>query len=507
MPAVTSNQESARTGVAGQDTGPALPPVAAIPVALVVAAKIVGSMAFAGRYGFQRDELYYLACARHLAWGYVDFPAVVPALARLNVLIFGTGVATLRLFSVLAGAMVIVLAALTAREMGGGPQAQTLTAFAVLFNPLILGANILFQTVSFDQLTWALVIYIAVRLLRTGDERLWPALGLACGLGLETKYTILALAIGLAAGLIRSPQRHLLRTRGPLVAAGIASLILLPNLIWQVQHSWPSLTYVLQHSGDTGTRLQFILETLLLLGPIGIPLAALGYRELFSQPWLRPVASASLLTPLLLLAVNGKSYYAGPVYPLLLAAGSVGAVRLFARHRLTFAVVLSLLTAVTGLLVPLALPVLPLRQAVSKGIISARKDYADMLGWQGIAADVARAYRGLPPGERERAAIVAANYGEAGAVDLYDAHRGPPPTISGDLTYALWKPARVPDSTVVAVGFPRWFMDRYYRSVTLSSRIRMPYGVQNEEAGLPILICRNPRTSFAVFFAHIRGWG
>jgi hypothetical protein len=299
----------------------------------------------------------------------------------------------------------------------------------------------------------------------------------------------------------------MLLTRGPFLATGIAVLFLVPNLIWQVQHAWPSLTYVVQHSGSTGSRPQFVAETLLLLGPLGLPLAALGIPELFSRPWLRPIAWAAVLTPLLLLATNGKSYYAGPIYPLVLAAGSLRAGGLLARRRILFAGTLTLLTAMSALLVPLALPVYPLQRAVSDGIISARTDYADMLGWQGITADVARAYRTLSPAERQHASIVTENYGEAGAVDLYGKRYGLPHAISGDLTYALWKPARVPDDAIVAVGFPREFVHRYFKSVTLVTTIHMPYDVHNQEFGAPILICREPRTSFDVFFAHIRGWG
>lgn len=507
MNAAVVAPEQPRTEDRALSDSASLTALAAVPVLLVVAAKLVGTMAVAGRYGFQRDELYYLACARHLAWGYIDFPAVVPALARLNVLLFGPGVATLRIFSVSAGAGVILLAALIARELGGDSRAQVLAAFAVLFNPLILGANVLFQTVSFDQLTWAAALYGVVRLLRTGDRRLWPVLGIIVGVGLETKYTILGLAAGLLAGFLLSDQRRQFATRGPYLAAGIALLILLPNLIWQIGEGWPSLTYVLQHSGNTGTRPQFVAETLLLLGPIGLPLAVLGAWELFSRAWLRPLAWAAVLTPLLLLIANGKSYYAGPIYPLLLAAGSVRTARLIGRRRLLFPALLILLTTATAALVPLALPVYPLQRAVNDGIMSARSDYADMLGWQGIAADTARAYQRLPAAQRQQATIVASNYGEAGAIDQYGSRYQLPHALSGDLTYFLWKPSHVPESAVVAVGFPRDFMARYFRSVMPAGTITMPYRFHNQEYGQPILICRNPKTTFDAFFVHIRGWG
>src|SRR2546425_9860396 len=172
-------------------------------------------MAVADRYGWHRDELYYLASSRHLSLGYVDYPPVTPLPARLDQVIFPGSLPGLRLLPVLAGAPVMVVAALIARELGGNRLVQGLTGLAVLISPLYIGTNILFQTVSFDQLVWAVACLLFVRLLRGADPREWLWLGLVFGVGLEAKYTGIGLGVALLIGLLVTRQRRPLASRWP----------------------------------------------------------------------------------------------------------------------------------------------------------------------------------------------------------------------------------------------------------------------------------------------------
>lgn len=172
-------------------------------------AKLAVHLATSGRYGFHRDELYYLASGRHPALGYVDYPPLTPMLARLDLDLFGPSVFRLRLLPALAGAALVVLAGLIAAELGGGRFARLFAAAAALASPILLATNWLFQTVAFDELTWTVTLYLVARLLRTGDSRWWLGVGVVLGVGLETKYTILALGLGLAVGLIATRRRDL----------------------------------------------------------------------------------------------------------------------------------------------------------------------------------------------------------------------------------------------------------------------------------------------------------
>src|SRR5437899_7404647 len=195
-------------------------------------------MAVADRYGWHRDELYYLASSRHPALGYVDYPPITPLLARLDQAGFPGSLPALRLLTVLAGAAIIIIAALIARELGGNGLAQSLAGLAVLISPMFVGTNILFQTVSFDEVVWAVACLLFVRLLRGANPREWLLLGLVFGIGLQTKYTVIGLGVAMLIGLLITRARLHLASPWPWLGFGIAILLLVPNLTWQAGHNW-----------------------------------------------------------------------------------------------------------------------------------------------------------------------------------------------------------------------------------------------------------------------------
>jgi hypothetical protein len=475
------------------------PALATLETAVLVAigaAKLAVHLLTNANYGFHRDSLYYLASARHLAPGYVDYPPLTPLLARLSLTLFGPSVFGLRLFPALAGAVIVVLTGLIARELGGGRFAQALAATAALASPLLLGANWLFQTVTLDQLAWTVSLLLAARLVRSGDPRWWLAIGLVVGIGLETKYTILALAAGLLVGALAWRGRGQLLTPWPWIGALIALLILLPNLVWQVQHGWPSLQYVLSHPRDQARDFSptvVLLEQVALVGPLALPLWLAGWHHLLRRSEVRLLGVAALVAFGIFVFV-GKSYYPGPLYPLLLAAGAVAAEEL-TRRRATWSrpLVAAAVVANGLLLLPLLVPLVPVSQLDRYQLDAARKDFADTVGWPEITDQVAAVYDSLPPDERASATILAANYGEAGAIDLYGPSRGLPGAICPHLTYWYWKPAHVDDRTVVVVGYPADLVRRYFADVEPVATIRIPDGVRNEELGRPIIIARQPR--------------
>ena len=232
-----------------REEGLSRPPWAIL--ALLVSAKIAIAMAVADHYGWHRDEFYYLASSKHLALGYVDYPPLTPLLAAVDQLIFPRSLPGLRLLAVLASAAIIVIAALIARELDGNRTAQALAAGAVLISPEFIGTNFLFQTVAFDEVMWALACWVFVRLLMGANPREWLLLGLIFGIGVETKYTIIGLGVAMLIGLLATPQRRLLASRWPYLGLGLAALLLVPNLTWQVSHHWDSVAYTLTHRGAT----------------------------------------------------------------------------------------------------------------------------------------------------------------------------------------------------------------------------------------------------------------
>jgi 4-amino-4-deoxy-L-arabinose transferase-like glycosyltransferase len=477
----------------------------------LAAVKLAAHLATAGRYGWHRDELYYAAAGRHLAFGYPDFPPVTPLLARLSEVAFGGSLTGFRVLPALAGAAMVVLAGLLARELGGGPAAQVLAGLAALASPMLLGANALMQTVTFDQLAWVVVLYLLARLLRTGDPRWWLAVGAAVGVGLQTKFTMLTLALGIAVGILATPVRRQLRTPWPWLGAAIAAALLAPNLIWQAANGWPTLEFLDHQTTDVAgeeSPLSFALDTLLLVGPLALPLWVGGFLVLFSQVRYRMLGWACLVPPVVVLVTQAKGYYVGPLYPLLLAAGAVGVERLAARRGRPWLIRAAVTAVVVGGLVaaPIALPLLPTRQMVDTGLVEAREDWAEMLGWPELAATVAEAWQQLPPSERARASIVTGNYGQAGAIDLFGPGLGLPAATSGHNGYWFWAGDGQPGGPVVAVGISAERLAGLCDGARQVATLGNPYGVANDERGGPVVVCTSTRLPLRAW-PHLRHFG
>jgi 4-amino-4-deoxy-L-arabinose transferase-like glycosyltransferase len=460
----------------------------------LAAVKVGVHLATAGRYGWHRDELYYAAAGRHLAFGYPDFPPVTPLLARLSEGLFGGSLVGFRVLPALAGAVMVVLAGLLARELGGGRAAQVLAGLAALCSPMLLGANALMQTVTFDQLAWVVVLWLFARLLRTGDPRWWLAVGAAVGLGLQTKFTMLTLALGIVVGVLATPVRRQLRTRWPWLGVGIALVLLAPNLVWQAANGWPTLEFLDHQTAAVAgeeSPLSFALQTLLLVGPLALPLCLGGLVVLFRRAGLRPLGWACLVPPLVVLATQAKAYYVGPLYPVLLAAGAVGLEAAAARRGRPWLTRAAAAAVVVGGLVaaPAALPVLPADRMVDLGLAEAREDWAEMLGWPELAATVAAAYHRLPASERARASIVTGNYGQAGAIDRFGPDLGLPAATSGHNGYWFWAGDGQPGAPVVAVGFPVERLAGLCGDARQVATLGNPDGVDNEERGRPVVVC------------------
>jgi 4-amino-4-deoxy-L-arabinose transferase-like glycosyltransferase len=443
------------------------------PVLWVALGKSALNLAFAGRYGWQRDELYYAVAGRHLQGGYVDFPPVTALFAAAGRILFGNSLYPLRVFAILAGVGVIVAAAAIARELGRGTRAQVLAAVVVGFSPIVVAVNGLFQPVSFDQLTTMCVLLIALRIaLGRGS---WPLLGVAIGIGLETKYTLaVVVAVLLLAFLVF--RRDALDPRGLAVAAAIAFVIMVPNLLWQLDHGWASVHFFVNPppSATDESRPGYIGNVLLLTGLVALPVAYAGIRMLIGHRQLRPFGWMVIGVVLAYFVLGGKSYYAMPVMLFALAAGSLPLDRWATPRRLrragvAFAVLLLLL-------LPVGLPVLPLETAKSAGVIKARSDYQDELGWYALARNVEGVARGAN-------VVVTDNYGEAGALILFG--RGLPPVASPDVTMTYWRPD-VAGRQAVLVGFDRAHAT-FCSGYRVVSRIQMP--VDNEERGQPIARC------------------
>jgi 4-amino-4-deoxy-L-arabinose transferase-like glycosyltransferase len=461
----------------------------------------------------------------------MDFPPLIALLSQAVRGVAGSSLFALRLVPALAGTAVMLLAILIARELGGGRRAQLLTALAVLINPLFLRTANLFQPVVLDQLWWLLGCYALARLANTGDVKWWLVLGAAGGVGLLTKFSIGFFGLAVLVALLLTPYRRVFLGPWPWIAAGLALVLGSPSVIGQLALGFPVLDQMAALREGQLARVgfgEFVFDQF-LMQPAGFFLAVAGALALLLHPALRPyrhlgwIAVAAFTTFVLM---QGKSYYFGPMHPVLFAAGAVAIERVTrprARTALTWSAG-ALIVLWAGGAVPFGLPIVPpepmARYSAAIGITTAVRtnwgeylplpqDYADMLGWREQTEAVARAYRALTPAEQAQTVLYARNYGEAGALDFYGRELGLPPVISLAGSFYFFGPGeRAPDVWIVLGVEPEEITTIDCQSLELADRVANPWGVP-EERDVPIVVCRHPSLTPQEFWERVGrpGWG
>ena len=478
-----------------------------LPLILLPQAKLLVHLATYQGYGMFRDEYYYLACADHLAWGYVDQPPFSMAVLWLGNLLMGDSLLAVRLLPALAGAGTVLLAGLMVRRLGGGVAAQSLAMIAVIAAPYHLALDHFFSMNAFDILIWALAAYLIMGLAEKATLRAWLFLGVVLGFGLMNKMSVLWLGMGLLVGILATDRRRWLRTPGPWLAAGLAGLIFLPHILWQVANDWPTLEFIRnagQNKMATIQPIQFMTRQLMMMNPLSLPLWLGGLIWLLISARGRRFRLLGIiyLTVLALLLLNGTSRagYLGPAYIWLLAAGSVWVEGLSRRLAWGTAGVLVISGAV---LAPLAIPILPVERYIPyaaalgeapsteerKEVAALGQFYADMHGWEEIAGVVSAAYGQLTPAEKEKAAFFAYNYGDAGAISRLGRSMDLPPAISGHNNYWLWGPGDFDGQVAIIIGDSREDHLASFASVTQAGMVDCGYCMPYEN-NRPVWICR-----------------
>ena len=468
-------------------------------------------------YGFHRDELATLEDARHLDWGYVAYPPVTPFFGRLSLALFGTSLVGFRFFAALAAAGSVVLTGLMAPEMGGGRVAQLIAAAATV--PFCLACGSLMQYVAFDYLCWILTAYFITRLINSRDSRWWLAVGFAVGLGMLTKYSILFFIAGIGVGVLATSLRHELKTKWLWLGAACSILIFLPNLWWQMNHHFISLDF-LRHIHERDMRIgrtKDFLPDQLLLTLFGFPIAVAGlyYCLLVDKNGIRFRALGWMyVAPLLLfLIARGRGYYLAPAYSILYAAGAVWIESKLVRSRGWSRAVLALIAIVLLVnIIVAAAAALPIAPIHSKWWTFASKNNGDLveeIGWPDLVETIAQIRDRLPDNERARVGILAGNYGEAGAVNLYGPRYSLPRAICGTNSFWARGYGDPPPETVIVVGFSRKFVQEYFAFFEVAARSQNRYGVPNEETENhpDIFVCRGFRGSWPEFWKTFQRYG
>ncbi len=493
-------------------TEPAGPPQAPLPrgVWAAAGALVALELAVSARYGFHRDELYFIAAGRHPALGYVDQPPVAPLLTRLGTALSSTVPTGVRLLPALVGGSVVVGTGLVTRVLGGARFAQVLAATAMACAPVLLGSAHLAGTTVYDLAAWTFTLWFVLRSVVLSQPRCWVWAGVVAGVGLETKDLILLLGASLAVGLVVTPTRRVLASRWPWLGAAVALVLWAPNLAWQAANGAPSLAMArslrIEHSG-AGDYVGFVPAQVILVGVLAFPIVVAGVRHLARRTDLRFVLVAvAVVVGYVFAVIPGREYYTAGMLPVLFAAGAcrVEQRRTDRRGRRRW-----LAAPVVGaaLTVAFVLPVLPLSTFARMTFLHTTSyDLGETVGWPQLTDRVAAVYDGLATPVRRDTAVFTSNYGEAGALALYGPALGLPAPLSGHNSYWRWGPGDAPDQTVVAVGSVGQLRP-HFAACRYDTTYRSPDGVDDDEDGTAVWTCTGPRGPWSSFWAGLRHYG
>lgn len=479
--------------------------------ALIAVAVTVVLVAVAAGYGYHRDELYFVAAGQHLAWGYADQGPVTPVIARAMSEIAPDSLRALRVPSALMAGLIVVLTALLTLELGGGRRAQLIAAACAGVSSIVLFNGHLLSTSTFDLLVWTAVTWLVVRAIRREDDRLWLAAGAVLGLGLLNKPLPAFLALGLLAGVLVAGPRRLLGNRYVWAGAALAVVLWSPWLLWQADHGWPQLdvSRSIAAGGSASSQPWWAVVPFqfLLVSPLLAPVWIAGLVALFRDRALadlRFLAWAWVVLAAVFMATGGKPYYLAGLLPVLVAVGALQVDgwlehgRAHGRRALLVGAVVA--SGVIG--GTIALPVLPADSA--DPVIAINPDVGETIGWPDLVRTVARVARRLP--DQQHAVILTSNYGEAGAIDRYGPSLGLPHAYSGHNAYGDWGPPPDGSAPVIAVGLSPADVARLggcHRVARIDNRA----GVDNDEAGEHVMLCRGPRRPWSQEWSALRRLG
>jgi 4-amino-4-deoxy-L-arabinose transferase-like glycosyltransferase len=495
---------------------------------LLAAAAVLLQMLTNARYGYFRDELYFLACSDHLAWGYVDFAPLVALLARVSRVALGDSLPAIRFLPALAEGGQILITGLMARELGGKRFAILLSGLSVLLAPVILGNATRLSMNPFEPLFWMGAAYFLLLAINRDQPKLLLASGVLLGLGLENKHSTAFFLASLTIGLLLSPTRRLLLTGWFWLAAAMALLIFLPNLVWQYTHHFPTLEALSNvrktHKNVELPPLPFLRQQIMMLLPISALVWIPGLAFLLLSTKAKKYRCLGI-TYLVFLAVmmilKGKDYYLAPIYPMLFAAGGVFWEAFIGRRPRMRWIKIALPAAVLALgviAIPLDVPVLPVDKIVpymeALGIKMSRTEvqdrgplpqhFGDEFGWEEMVAATAELYNSLPAEERSKTGILAGTYGDAGAIDFFGARYGLPKSISPHQNYYYWGPRGYTGESLILLHYDLADAQHGCQSVQTGPTLNHPYAMLEEH--YTILVCRRSKIPLADAWSRLKVW-
>ncbi len=498
-------------------------------IAAIAAASFVLHMIFNNRYGYFRDEFNYIVCGRHLGWGYVDQPPLLPVLSRICLAIFGDSLRSVRLLPALSSAALVLLTGLIARELGGKRFAVALSGLTVLIAPIYLsGGSLLTSNCDLEVLLWMGCAYFAVLASKRDQPRYWLGFGVVAGIGLQEKYSIAVLGFAIVVGLLLTQRRFLL-SKGMWLGGAAAFLIFLPNLLWNVANHWPFVELMRNIRAEGRDVVlspwQYFSQQILLIHPLSALIWITGVIAFLAARRFKPyrfLGFAYIVSFAVWVILKGKNYYLAPIYPVYLAAGCVVIDDAIDRIRQAWLkpAIAALLLAGGAVFAPLVMPVLPIEQFIaymqhlpiklprsehSFARAALPQHYADQFGWSEIVDEVVIAWNQIPSEERRACGIFAQDYGQAGAIDFLGPKYGLPQSLSGHQSWWLWGPRGYSGNCLIVLDDNRERLETLFDHVEFVGASRdNPYALERQ---IPVFICRGAKFgTLAQVWPSLKKW-
>ena len=477
-------------------------------------------------YGYMSDEFYYLDSTARLAWGYVDHPPLSIAILKVIRAMLGDSLFAVRILPSVLAASLVWIAALLAREFGGGRTAQWLAALAAATTPIYLGVTSFYSMNAIELFIWACASLCLARIVNSDDRRLWLLLGLLLGLGLLNKVSMSWFGLGLAVSLILTQQRRWLATPGPWLAAGLAFVMFAPHVFWQIENDWPTLEFMRNAASEKmvpKSPLQFLGDQLLIVNPVLAPFWITGLIHFFWRPEGRRHQLQAWIwisvCGLLIATASVRANYLGAAYLVLFAAGGVAFERIASvpRARWLPAVSSALMIAAGMLTAPLAIPLLPperfaayARAIEIEGPVEEQTDFGAMplhfalrFGWTEILTALDVANTSLTPREQERAVVFGDWFGDTGAINFHGPARGLPPAITGHNNYWIWGPIEGRGDVVIAIAPDDSMLSEHFASVVHTADVDCRWCLPYVDR-LRVYVAREPRVPLDEIWAELK---
>jgi len=463
-------------------------------------------------YGIFRDELYYLACSNNLDWSYVDQPVLSILVLKVNSILFGDSLFAIRLLPALCHAVLILITGLMVKEFEGNNFSVLLACITILFIPVYESIFNFYSMNCLDILFWSASIYLLIKIIKSGNQKLWILFGVLIGLGLQNKYSVAFMCIGIFIAILFTPFRKIYIQKWIWFSATVAFIIFMPHIIWQIANHFPTLEFINNaklHKNVPLNPLDFLKEQFMTLNPVNtiVWLPGLIYF-LFSKKvrQFQFFGLAYIIIFLFLALQNSKPYYLTPVYPILFVGGAVVIGNFILNRNFNWLKPVLIITIIIGGIfsAPLAMPVLSpesfINYSQSIGLTPGGEEhdqndnklgqhYSDMFGWKEMADSVAKVYLSLPVEERKKCAIFGQDYGQAGAIDYFGKKFGLPNAICAHNSYWLWGTRNWDGQILIVIGGDEEDYKEYFREYYRAGTIDHPYA-RSFERHLPIYVVK-----------------